>query len=766
MKPESLTLSGWGPYRGVERVDFRTFQEGLFLVTGPTGSGKTTIFDGIAFALYGEVSGSVREKDSLRSDFAKPETATYVELEFLHKEKPYRIVRNPKYDRPKLRGEGVTTEPESGEMYQGGELLAAGSSQVTEAVKELLGLDYYQFKQISMIAQGEFQQLLVASSKERTQIFRDIFQTRLYDVMTGVLVSRTKQIASKAEEKKHRIEEITATFQIEAQGWQELLEKKNRNYKAVLGMAEMEAAALKTRTAELETELSDKEKDYKKNLQMTELWKLQNQQIAQYEKDCLRLEEIKQEKTRLEIQKKELRKEYDRMPKAGEQLEESRERLRKLQEHKESLTQWLDCRVRLEQKQKVYLELDEKAKQKKLEYEYQEDCHRKAAAGILARDLKAGMPCPVCGSVDHPLPAQAEETIPDEKRIKQLKQIYESAWQEASEAQNRAAALAGTLHLLEQQMQGRQEQKTGHLIQIYRVEEAKENLLELEGRIREETNRLKELEAQIARVTGQYQEALIQYEKVKSACEQMKNSLKPPKEKQRRDIAGLTEALTAMEQEKRHLSKEKERAAGRLMGLKKSLTILKKHLEEKEVLEQEYGIVREVERAASGYNNRNLVFEQYVLSVYFDDILYAANRRLLAMTGDRYELYRLPRSKDRRSKEGMELEVLDQYTGKKRSVRTLSGGESFKAALALALGTSDVVQSYAGGIRVETLFVDEGFGSLDTESLNQSIAILTALSGGSRMIGIISHVEELKEQIEHQIIIDKTTLGSSIRVTQ
>ncbi|MEG0368441.1 MAG: SbcC/MukB-like Walker B domain-containing protein, partial [Hungatella sp.] len=170
------------------------------------------------------------------------------------------------------------------------------------------------------------------------------------------------------------------------------------------------------------------------------------------------------------------------------------------------------------------------------------------------------------------------------------------------------------------------------------------------------------------------------------------------------------------------------------------------------------------ERAANGYNNRNLVFEQYVLSVYFDDILYAANQRLSVMSLDRYALCRLPQSKDRRTKEGMELEVLDQYTGKKRSVRSLSGGESFKAALALALGTSDIVQSYAGGIQIETLFVDEGFGSLDHESLNQAIEILKSLSDGSLMIGIISHVEELKEQIDHQIVIEKTNQGSKIKV--
>lgn len=752
MKPIVLTLSGWGPYPGVEQADFSSFSGGLFLVTGPTGSGKTTIFDGITFALYGEVSGSIREKDSLRSDFAKPETATFVELLFSHRGRQYRILRNPRYDRPKLRGEGITTEGESGELYEEERLLASGSTQVTERVKELLGIDYHQFKQISMIAQGEFQQLLVASSRERTQIFRDIFQTKLYDAITGVLAGRTKRIAAKVEEKKHRVEEITGTLQVENPLWPELLGKKNRNYQAVLEMVETESEELKARGKQLEDALEEVERDYKKHLQAAERAKQQNLQIAQYEKDCAQLEEWKAEKERLTVQDKELKKAYDKLPGIQKTLLTSRESLGVMQEQKRSLELWLDARRRLERSQKEYLELDRQAKEKKQAYEFQDDLYRKAAAGILAKDLEEGRPCPVCGSLEHPSPAALAQDLPDERRLKQLKQIYETAWQKASEAQNQAAGLVGTIKSLEQQMKDRKLAVQGE-----------EGLLRLEEGIRETGRKIQEMEEQIKAVTRQYQESRIALEKVKTAYEQRKAALKPPKEKERQDVTELNRTLTLLEQDKRRLSREKEQAAGRLMNQKKAVAILKNHLEEKEALEAEYGMVREVERAASGYNDRNLVFEQYVLSVYFEDILYAANQRLLAMTGDRYELYRLPRPKDRRSKEGMELEVLDQYTGKKRSVRSLSGGESFKAALALALGTSDVVQSYAGGIQIETLFVDEGFGSLDTESLNQAIGILTSLSGGNRMVGIISHVEELKEGIEDQIIIEKTPMGSRIK---
>lgn len=772
MRPVKLILSGWGPYPGVEVVDFETLNGGLFLVTGPTGAGKTSIFDGIAFALYGEVSGSVREKDSLRSDFAKPETATSVELTYTHLGKTYRVVRNPKYVRLKLRGEGLTSEAETGELYEGDNLIAVGSVPVTEAVKSLLGLDCHQFKQISMIAQGEFQQLLTASSRKRTEVFRDIFQTRLYDIFTGVLNSRVKQIAAKVEEKKHRAEEITSAIQIESGEWKALLETKNRNYEKIIGAVELEIEDLRQARSDMEEELAGKDRYYKNALSQIERYKQFNQQLAQYERDLRRLEELRSEKEELTAVNREWKKAYDGLYKVSEELEAGRETLRRLQGRQKVMEQWLSLMERLKGKQKVYLELDIMAKERKLEYEYQDDCYRKAAAGILAGGLVKGQPCPVCGSNDHPSPAQVKEELPDENRLRKLKQEYETAWKKASDAQAEAASLAGMVRTLEAQtgqdgIMGRgtaTEESPGHLRSADYLEDGQLLLDDLVRQIHITEQTVRDLDSRIREVTEGYQNSRLRLEKVKASCAQMKEYTHPPKDKEPKDVTALSGELKRLEQERRRLNHEKEQAAGRLMNHHKALGILRKHLSEKEQLEREYGVVREVERAASGYNNRNLMFEQYVLSVYFDDILRAANRRLLTMTGDRYELYRLPESKDRRTKEGMELEVFDQYTGKRRSVRTLSGGETFKAALALALGTSDVVQAYAGGIQVETLFVDEGFGSLDGESLNQAIGILTSLGDSSRMIGIISHVEELKERIDNQIVIEKTAHGSFIRM--
>lgn len=155
------------------------------------------------------------------------------------------------------------------------------------------------------------------------------------------------------------------------------------------------------------------------------------------------------------------------------------------------------------------------------------------------------------------------------------------------------------------------------------------------------------------------------------------------------------------------------------------------------------------------------MLETYVQMSYFDRILTKANRRLLVMSGGQYELMRRKEANNFQSQSGLELDVIDHYNGSIRSVKTLSGGESFQASLSLALGLSDEIQSSAGGIRLDAMFVDEGFGSLDEESLNQAIRALNDLSEGNRLVGIISHVSELKERIDQQIVVTKEKSGGS-----
>ena len=158
------------------------------------------------------------------------------------------------------------------------------------------------------------------------------------------------------------------------------------------------------------------------------------------------------------------------------------------------------------------------------------------------------------------------------------------------------------------------------------------------------------------------------------------------------------------------------------------------------------------------------MLETYVQMNYFDRITARANIRLMAMTGGQYELRRRQQTQNRQSQSGLDLDVVDHYNGSVRDVRTLSGGESFKASLSLALGLSDEIQSTAGGVQLDTMFVDEGFGSLDEESLQQAIGVLAGLSEGRRLVGIISHVEKLRSQIGRRILVKKRPDAGSTAV--
>ena len=188
MKPTKLTLSAFGPFSDLVELDLTQLDgQGLFLITGDTGAGKTTLFDAICFALYGEVSGPYRPVEHLRSDFAAPDAQTFVQLEFVHRGKPYILKRNPAYERPKLRGSGTVKEKPDARLILPGESPVQGVRQVNAAVRELLGIDCPQFKQVGMIAQGEFMKLLNASTDEREGILRQVFATQKYQDLTHAL---------------------------------------------------------------------------------------------------------------------------------------------------------------------------------------------------------------------------------------------------------------------------------------------------------------------------------------------------------------------------------------------------------------------------------------------------------------------------------------------------------------------------------------------------------------------------------------------------
>lgn len=757
MRPVYLKLCGWGPYKGEEAVDFSPMgRGGLFLITGPTGAGKTTIFDGLTYALYGEVSGSVREKDSLRSDFADRDQPTFAELAFTHRGGHYRVERSPRYEREKLRGEGTTVAGESALLSRTDgeqeEVLAQGGAAVTQAVTELLGLDYQQYKQISMLAQGEFLHLLTATSRERTEIYRDIFQTEIYNRMTARLAERTKRLRGEMDRARERMDELAESLFFESGSWRELLERKTRNYEKLLRCAREETAAQEEQISRLTKEEQAAEGAGKALLKEIEKQRAGNRQIADYIRQQERLAQMDGQISALKAELSDLKTAAKTLPGLRAETEALKLRLERLEEQKKRLAGWMSWRKELERRQSEFERRLEAEKAKKWEYDRAEEDYRRATAGILASGLTEGVPCPVCGSLTHPAPAKLSGGTPDEKAVQALKAAYEKAREHTESARAEAASVKGALSSMEQSL-GDVDLTDGGFLALALFDE----------QVKETQAAIGEKSQFIARTEQSFQDGEKRLGELKSARAELKRGMKKPSQAEPADLSLLQEESRKNEQERRRIRTERERLLAHLAGNRRALEEMEQVRGRREAMESEWAGLRPLERAANGYNDRGLAFEQYVLSVYLDDILQAANRRLRAMTGSRYELYRMPAPKDRRSRGGMDLEVYDQYTGKRRSVKSLSGGESFKAALALALGTSDVILQYAGGIQVETLFVDEGFGALDEESLDQALDALISLSGGNRMIGIISHVEELKSRIDRQIVVERTKNGSRIR---
>lgn len=889
MKPEKLIVSGWGPYKNRMEIDFTVFDgRGLFLVTGATGAGKTTIFDAITYALYGNLSGQMRDKSSVRSDFADADTPTFVELSMSHARKQYRIIRNPEYVRPRKRGKegALTREKENAVLYLPDGSVIEGVREVNAAICEILVLDYAQFKQITMIAQGEFARLLTAAPKDKMRIFRDIFGTGIHEQFTQRLRIKAGAFYDKVKEQRHKLEEDIRFLLAEALGERqealagllELTEERYWNYAAIakeLALIERQAKgkekalqkecdSLQLQNEKLTGEATAKrlENEQIDNLrQAEETLRQLTEQKAEIEEKAYRLKKARAAEAllplRMNRQADEAALNAYRKKEAGlsaerEKLLVQREELLFYGRKKEELQQYLElCRQLAELKKKeaeeeteyknacrkweaakaVFLEKEGEYEAKKEAYARADKAYRRAVVGIAARMLKAGEPCPVCGSVEHPHPAGIEPGLPSEEEYKRLKEELESAEQALRKEQQNTALLRALKEERKRQLaDGRnrveelaeREEAAGMILKGTAMEREFGGAMLLKqapyeekaAYIRAKTERLAQTEGMLTTGEGQLvqaakdirigeqkagesrktlQEAFFKegfateeecraadlqksemagleaeiqaYAEKLSAAGGLKEHLgKTVKSRKKHDLTALLDSLEEC-RGKLSLEQEKRRHAHFFLEeVKKTKAQYAEKMKKIEAAEEEYGYVKDLENLASGNNAKRLVFEQYVLAGYFEEILRAANLRFFKMTGGRYEMSRVEEAGDGRVKDSLEIQVMDYYTGKQRSVKTLSGGESFKASLSLALGMSDVIQAMNGGIRVDTLFIDEGFGALDSESLDQACEALTNLAKRSRLTGIISHVPELRERIDSQIIVEKTNSGSSVKI--
>lgn len=868
MKPVELILCGWGPFREETKIDFAGFEErGLFLITGPTGAGKTTLFDAITYALYGTMSGNMREKGSVRSDFAGVDTPTFVRLVMRHGGKQYTVTRNPEYLRPKKRKTGktdFTKEKENAVLYEPDGKITEGTSEVNAKLRGILGLDEKQFKQISMIAQGEFAKMLSASGAEKTRIFREIFGTGIYSRLAGKLKEKAAALYREVMEYRHRMEEDVRIFSSEEEEWRALTAGEGFSYEAVCEWLKTKQKLWKTESEKLQKQSSGTEEELLRatrllsEAQAANTLLLQKKEAEERLAGCL----AKEDEQKAFLQEKEYAESAEAIAPLRERcrrlyedilaeqeavqgilaeiesLKQEERSLCFLQENREQIEQafllaeaeknveketalskqeWKKRKTELERLQQRFCEKDAETKKKKEIYEEADSRYKRAAVGIAARLLKEGEPCPVCGSLSHPRVAEVSDSIPREDELQEWKRQAEWAEQERQEI----FAQAQTAQVQTKELEQRFLEKKGECRQIR--EEWEELPEAVRGRIKEpyaeEKKRfLKQLERYVSVQTrleeqkktlrGKEQALLGKKEQQKEAEGAWQTALKKQGfadesayEKSllsREERLRLEEAIAAYREEKKgieelltHLSKEaegkqytelapmqenigqirvrreKEQSIWQELMAKsgeagRTLAALQECKRKMKPLEKQYGIVQDLNNLANGNNAKRLVFEQYVLTGYFEEILRAANLRLSRMSEGRFELLRAKEVGDGRMKDSMEMFVMDYYTGKRRSVRTLSGGESFQASLSLALGMSDIIQAQSGGIRVEALFIDEGFGSLDAESLDQACMVLSGLVGKEKMVGIISHVPELRERIDNQIIVEKTSHGSYV----
>ena len=886
MRPIKLVLSGWGPYRDKVTIDFEAFDgQGLFLITGPTGAGKTTLFDAMTYALYGALSGEMRDKErsSVRSDFSSEDTPTFVELVMEHGGQKYEIVRNPKYLRPKKRGKGSggsVEEKENAVLKCTDGTVIEGVREVNAKLLEVLALDYSQFKQISMIAQGEFARLLTAPPKDKTRIFRELFGTGVYDRFTLSLGNRARKLYARVMEQKHKLEEDIRVLTVGLEPSEFSQERKERlitltqaaywNYaeiRSCMDAMEVEACEEEHKAKQTYTEAEKAVEHLTKRLTK---WKEENRRIEQFRKVSeereifLSLSKEYAEKERLlkravnaglaevaetKAQQSALavfrnREEQKVLNMEREALTQEKRTLASVADRREQIEAVLKVMTELEidvreqgqmeqarkdketsflEGQKVYLEKEKKSIHCQHQYEESDRLQKLSAIGLAVSMLREGEPCPVCGSVNHPAPANVREDSVTKEELEALKKQWDMALEDQRKHHEKVIEVKTQLKMLHENLDSLAKviKEKERFLRKQRSKVVQEYLampssFQAQNRLQKEMVRFHEIqtllvekERQLAmlkaeEVLGMQQEkddallfrgaltqygfrSKVEYEQSKMAREDRETLDKDIREYHRKEAANrelyehlkasvkstTMRDLTSSEEEMDQLRQLRKSALEgqknwnrHLIDVRKTKQLMQSRQELMEEIEKEYGYVKDLENMACGNNSGKLVFEQYVLAGYFEEILRAANLRFRKMTSGRYEMSRVGQVGDGRVKDNLEIQVMDHYTGKYRSVRTLSGGESFKASLALALGMSDVIQAMSGGIRVDTLFIDEGFGALDSESLDQACETLMSLVEKNRLIGIISHVPELSERIDKQLVVERTPVGSTVKVVR
>lgn len=935
MRPINIRVSAFGPYKDEVYVDFTKFYDnGVFLITGDTGSGKTTIFDAICFALFGSASGINRDKSSFRSDFASDEVKTYVILEFSHKDCIYKIERSPSYMRKKKRGVGSTLVSGDATLTYFNNVIT-GDKNVTDKCIEILGINYSQFKQISMIAQGEFLKLLLAKSSDRADIFRRIFDTGIYKEISDRLKKKYLDIKRDYEDellnlsnlKNSVIWDRDVALDIGTSEFLELLlneididkkceDKLGVNKTKILNKIQVitsridNANEVNSNFEKYETLKKQKEEKLKINIDVKKEAVRKNKDI--YDFIVPLYDELSRYKKLIDDKNKELlinkKKydtvceeynkiliEYDKKDSVNDNISKLKIDLSDLEKKLPLFLEIDKLELKLSELENIYnlLKIDElellinkindnkilddkykwvsneflvlKEKYNKLSSEYNVMYNKfiSCQAGVLASNLIDGEACPVCGSLEHPNKASVSLEVVSKEELNLSRDMVDDCQKELEILSNKVSSLGKELEISNKEIEGldlvliEQEINKYEKLVTSRIDVSGYNISDIEKEIdyirigienkksliNEESNRkglekkinnikleIIRLEDYVSKVSKRYEDVTNEKVRLESVIKVLDKDIFEFKER----VTGINKKYESKyrkfgyDSEDEYLvvkldkdiylryQKECESYDKELLELDSKIKTIGELIDGKERIDTDVLVSQRQEmnnelsavelslkNVHSKINNNELVydkiknvekkigkveknlslyedlsntangnikgknkleFEQYVQAYYFDSVLLSANKRFSYMTDSRYLLIRKTESSKISDKLGLELEVLDNYTGKRRDVSSLSGGESFKAALSLSLGISDVVQSYAGGIVVDTMFIDEGFGSLDSESLEQAMNAISMLSNGNSLIGIISHVTELKDRIDKKIVVKRSNSGSSVSV--
>ena len=918
MRPLSITISAFESYADTVTIDMESLgKSGLYLITGDTGAGKTTIFDAIHFALYGDASTDGRETKTLRSKYADSETKTEVQLKFEYGGKVYQIKRNPEYLRPKKRGDGFVKEPTNAELIYPDGSVVSSKNAVDIKIREIIGLDKNQFSQIVMLAQGEFKKLLTSSTTEKQRIFRHIFKTEKYETLQKALsaqksiadsklkherecvqkyiddikcdyteenialMERAKSVVPNIEEIENFLTNLISNEEKELKALEEKkeklesqkasLEESIKNYNSYVELSgEIKTKSdnlvnLKNNLKSSRAELSEKNKEKRWVELSQEIGKIQNTLPKYKELDSLssQLQNKSIEKKRNENSVKELSDKAESLSLEVEKNSKELETMGNVQVEIEKISNQMES---IEEKGKVLggiegeiknlQKLQEKYITVKTDFEnklkiangYKEDydnlslAYLNDQAGYLADSLEENKPCPVCGSTVHPHKAVKLPNAPTKEMVESAKNNYEryqkvvdaerqNVFSKHGELKEKANVLKAkvqeilgdynlpdALEIIKKEVSNLSN-NYGKLKNILKELQAKDNRKqELERIIPQKNNEIKDLNQRITVVkmaVASCETAIISYEKQHNSLkEELQfsseseavnkinsinsiinaekadyNSVLEKCNQYEKTISATDASIKALKSRLEKIDKvqdiekvkikrdETEKAIENIPIQTKDIFVrysantnvlanIKRENENLIKAEREFKLISPLASTANGGIGVNkMELETFVQLNYFDRILAKANKRLMEMTSGQYELVRQTESSDGRTKFGLDLNVYDHHCGSERAISSLSGGESFKAALSLALGLSDEIQSSAGGIKIDTMFVDEGFGSLDDESLRQALNVLIKLSGSNRLVGIISHVTELKDRIDKQIVVTKTpNKGSKIEI--